>query len=383
MQLVLLCSVVGGILLSAVTAHNLLFLGLGEKCKNETEPWTCKKASTCQSLKDGIAKDGELKLCGFQGREPIICCPPELLSNKVDPLPSAQPRAGKKAAQKCREYAEYVYRVIDSPSLKPNAKPTKIPDCAVTAETLIVGGTPAKRKEFPHMALIGIENKGNPVWFCGGSLISPNFVLTAAHCGISNEKDLVVVRLGELDLLEKKDKSSRIDVKIAEVFNHPMYVPSKGYHDITLLKLEKEVELGPEIRPLCLQTNRSIKHDKVIASGWGYTTSGKDSVSSNILQKVLLNVTDDDKCVSAYGTDFDKVNQGIKPDIMMCSGGVRGKDTCKGDSGGPLQVAVKDPYCMYSQVGVTSFGINCGTTYPGVYTRVSAYVPWIENIVWP
>nr|XP_024216244.1 uncharacterized protein LOC106677624 [Halyomorpha halys] len=383
MLLVLLCSVVGGVFLSGASTHDLLFLDQGEKCKNETEPWTCKKASTCQSLKKGFATGGEMKLCGFQGREPIICCPPELLTDKAVPLPSAQPEAGKKAEQKCREYAEYVYREIDSPILLHNSKKKKIDECAITAETLIVGGTPAKHNEFPHMALIGNENKGNPVWFCGGSLISPNFVLTAAHCSISNVKDLVVVRLGELDLLEKKDKSNRIDVKITEVFNHPLYVPSKGYHDITLLKLEKEVELGPNIRPLCLQTNRSIKHDKAIASGWGYTTSGNDSVSSSILQKVLLNLTDDDKCVSAYGTDFDKVNQGINPDIMVCSGGVRGKDTCKGDSGGPLQVALKKPYCMYSQVGVTSFGINCGTTYPGVYTRVSAYVSWIENIVWP
>ncbi|CAH1398757.1 unnamed protein product [Nezara viridula] len=381
MQVVLFCFVV----LSGVSAHNLLFLGLNEKCKNGTEPWTCQKSSTCKGLKTGIEKDGEVKLCGFVGREPIICCPPESQAEVKDKvtLPSAQPEGGKKAEQKCREYAQYVYREIDSPLLLPNSKKKQLDECAITAETLIVGGAPAKLNEFPHMALIGIENKGSPLWFCGGSLISPNFVLTAAHCNISNINATVIVRLGELDILQKNDKDSPIDVKISQVINHPMYVPSKAYHDIALLRLEKEVELGPSIRPLCLQTERSFKDVKAIASGWGYTSYGNNSVSSSFLQKVHLNLTDDDKCVSAYGTHWPKVSKGIKPDIMFCSGGERGKDTCQGDSGGPLQVTRTDPYCMYSQIGITSFGVGCGLITPGVYTRVSAYVPWIENIVWP
>ncbi|MCH1928475.1 trypsin-like serine protease, partial [Shewanella sp. C31] len=77
----------------------------------------------------------------------------------------------------------------------------------------------------------------------------------------SNINASVIVRLGELDILEESHSSNRIDVKIAQVINHPLYVPSKAYHDISLLKLEKEVQLGPSIRPLCLQTGKSFKHD--------------------------------------------------------------------------------------------------------------------------
>lgn len=55
----------------------------------------------------------------------------------------------------------------------------------------------------------------------------------------------------------------------------------------------------------------------------------------------------------------------------------------QGDSGGPLQIKLKYPYCMYSVIGVTSFGRKCGVQVPGVYTRVSNYVPWIESIIWP
>lgn len=70
---------------------------MNEKCKNGTEPWTCKTASTCKGLKIGIEKDGEVQLCGFEGREPIICCPPEA-QDKVALL-SANPEGGKKAEQ--------------------------------------------------------------------------------------------------------------------------------------------------------------------------------------------------------------------------------------------------------------------------------------------
>lgn len=69
---------------------------------------------------------------------------------------------------------------------------------------------------------------------------------------------------------------------------------------------------------------------------------------------------------------------------MLCVGKLEGgKDTCQGDSGGPLQIVLQEPYCMYSIIGITSFGKFCGfANYPAIYTEVSSYVPWIESIVW-
>ncbi|KAE8573468.1 ovochymase-1 [Halyomorpha halys] len=418
MKEVLVCLV----LLGTVAANKTLFLNLGDKCEDENEPWTCQYSSSCKALQQEKTKSS-LHICCFEGLKTIVCCPPdttgqngtssnsqsgdhksETLNNGTEssssplpstpsstsspppsstpspPLPSTPSSYGKIAEQKCREYAKYVYIYIDPPILV-RVKKKKIDECAISSETLIVGGKPAKPNEFPHMALIGIDNNNTDIeWFCGGSLISPRFILTAAHCNISQHIESVVVRLGDLDVKDDTEKSTPITLKVIEVFDHPKYNHSRAYHDISLLKLEKDVELGPSIRPLCLHTSSSIAQDKAIATGWGHTSFA--GYESNHLLKVELDLLSDERCKSEYDFEHVTLSQGITPETIFCAGGKEDKDTCQGDSGGPLQITLKEPYCMYSQIGVTAFGVACGIGTPGGYTRVSHYIPWIESIVW-
>jgi secreted trypsin-like serine protease len=93
--------------------------------------------------------------------------------------------------------------------------------------------------------------------------------------------------------------------------------------------------------------------------------------------KVYLNATDHQDCVSAYeGEKYVTESQ-------ICAGGVRGHDTCRGDSGGPLQTSHHDAPCVYDIVGLTSYGsYMCGTTSYGIYTKISAFLDWIEKHVW-
>jgi transmembrane protease serine 3 len=93
--------------------------------------------------------------------------------------------------------------------------------------------------------------------------------------------------------------------------------------------------------------------------------------------KVYLNSTSHEECVE------EKEDENTILDSQICAGGVRGKDTCNGDSGGPLQTSHHDAPCVYNIVGVTSFGSQmCGTTSYGIYAKVSYFLDWIENIVW-
>lgn len=102
--------------------------------------------------------------------------------------------------------------------------------------------------------------------------------------------------------------------------------------------------------------------------------------------KVNLNIIPNGDCEKYFKREKDtgQLKHGIN-DQMLCAGELKGgKDTCQGDSGGPLQVVLAEPYCMYSIVGIVSFGKFCGfANQPAIYTRVSKYIPWIEKTVWP
>jgi secreted trypsin-like serine protease len=93
--------------------------------------------------------------------------------------------------------------------------------------------------------------------------------------------------------------------------------------------------------------------------------------------KVYLNATNRKTCVDAFEDEMDIIKS------QICAGGVRGKDTCRGDSGGPIQTAHRDATCVYDIIGLKSFGSPmCGSTNFEVYTKVSSYLDWIEEIVW-
>lgn len=106
---------------------------------------------------------------------------------------------------------------------------------------------------------------------------------------------------------------------------------------------------------------------------------------SDRLQKADLALVDNLACTRVHNSSKE-VPYGITPN-MICAGDPLGgwtKDTCQGDSGGPLQMIHSRNPCLFQVIGITSFGQGCAIIdTPGVYTRVSSYVPWIESVVWP
>ncbi|KAL1461194.1 hypothetical protein WDU94_013115 [Cyamophila willieti] len=278
-------------------------------------------------------------------------------------------------------------------SIARTAPDTKTVDPKLVKVFFVQGGVDSKQDEFPHMVAIGFRNPGSGItsWNnCGGTLISHWYVMTAAHCTDSDLGSPALVRIGALNVNRNLPGQEVEDIGVAQVIVHPEYQGTRGdqsaYHDIALLRMERRVEFRKGVQPACLYDEREVKEKEVVATGWG--NLGFADAPSDILQKVLLDIIPGQQCRDLIGTDVT-IPRGIQSQGQVCAGVLQGgRDTCVGDSGGPLQVnntrTFRPGYsCGMEVIGITSFGKFCAEkNSPGVYTRVANYVPWIENIVW-
>jgi len=168
--------------------------------------------------------------------------------------------------------------------------------------------------------------------------------------------------------LKSYDYQRLIDV--AQVHDHPDYEAKTYRNDITVMRLQKALVYTNEVGPACLPNpNLNYTGMTAVTSGWGHTAY-RGSASKQLL-KVELPLASGPYCKSFWKKKFDS-------DIMVCAEVVTGKDNCQGDSGGPLVV---DNQGNMDLVGVVSAGYKCDAGRPGIYTRVSAFLPWINGIV--
>jgi trypsin len=226
----------------------------------------------------------------------------------------------------------------------------------------IVGGVEATPHEFPWI----VDMRVGGSHYCGGSIISPEWVVTAAHCSLGSGYTLTA---GDhnIDRFEGTEQTRNVD----KIIVHPGYqAPGTKRHenDIALMHVSTPFEFNQYVGPVDLPKAGFPPTPVATVTGWGALTQGGASPSE--LYKVDVPYVDDANCDNAYS--------GGIADSMICYGEA-GKDSCQGDSGGPIICGPNNTLC-----GIVSWGQGCAQPgYPGVYTETSYYEEWIRTSTTP
>jgi secreted trypsin-like serine protease len=261
-------------------------------------------------------------------------------------------------------------------ALLPVSSAAALPEGAeLNPDAEIIGGRRADPGEYPFQVALLFHGIGDR-WasqFCGGTLISPDTVLTAGHC-------VVGARPGDIDVLAGTHRllpGGGIRVPARRIRLHPGYDDFTLENDIAVIQLGVNLPYEPIIPAVPGDEPQFAPGTMATTIGWGDRDITIDNeVYPFFLREVEVPVVSDADCLAAYG-------QGLFLDQMICAGDMvdGGEDSCYGDSGGPLMVPDGD---RWLQIGVVSTGQDCARRrFPGIYTEVAAYADFVGRYLDP
>ncbi|XP_076993207.1 transmembrane protease serine 11G-like [Tamandua tetradactyla] len=237
-------------------------------------------------------------------------------------------------------------------------------ESALSSMERIADGNVARKAAWPWQASLQIDG----IHFCGASLISDQWLLTAAHCfDIYKNPRLWMANFGTAL------NSPLMRRRVQSIIIHEKYAAHKHDDDIAVVKLAIPITFSDDVHRVCLPeaTFEVLPKSKVFVTGWGALKA--NGPFPNTLRQVQIEIISNDICnkVDVYG--------GAVSSGMICAGFLEGKlDACEGDSGGPLVIA-RDRNIWYL-IGIVSWGIDCGKeNKPGIYTKVTRYRDWIKS----
>jgi len=231
----------------------------------------------------------------------------------------------------------------------------------------IVGGFEAQENQWPWQVALFIDN----AWFCGGSIISENYIMTAAHC--ADGASYFDIMAGAHNV-RASSEPHRVEITSYNGWTHPNWDHNTLANDIALIELPSPISFNDYIRPSCMPMagDSADVGEMVTCTGWGKPSDSAGGISP------VLRMVEDRPIIS--NSDCNAI-YGIVGDGVVCIDTTGGKGTCNGDSGGPLNMksSMKSAGEKWKQVGVVSFGASagCEVGYPAGFTRTEYYLDWV------
>ncbi|TDG44854.1 hypothetical protein AWZ03_008751 [Drosophila navojoa] len=234
----------------------------------------------------------------------------------------------------------------------------------------VINGTEADPHAAPYIISLSAKFEKH-THICGGTIVNKEWIITAAHCIISNPVGMGVIA-GLHKRAEVDERTQHREIDFGRV--HEQYTGGVGPFDIAILHVSEPFELNEWVSPAALPSREEIHEGETHLYGWGQPKSYILTPAKTLLT-LTTEVLNYEDCKAALPEDAPLDPSNVCSDSLQQS-----KSACNGDSGGPLVVEHKD--APSELIGVVSWGyIPCGlANYPSVYTRVSAYIDWIAKI---
>ncbi|KAL9915253.1 uncharacterized protein ACN2A1_001970 isoform 2-T2 [Glossina fuscipes fuscipes] len=245
-------------------------------------------------------------------------------------------------------------------------------------EPRIVGGSNAAFGRWPWQISLRQWRTSTYLHKCGAALLNENWAITAAHCVDNVPPSDLLLRLGEYDLAEEEEPYGYQERRVQIVASHPQFDSRTFEYDLALLRFYEPVIFQPNIIPVCVpDSDENFIGQTAFVTGWGRLY--EDGPLPSVLQEVAVPVINNTICESMYRAagHIEHI-----PHIFICAGWKKGGyDSCEGDSGGPM-VLQRESDKRFQLGGVISWGIGCAeANQPGVYTRISEFRDWINQIL--